>query len=267
MSSDDIYIWLGGSFSPPTLAHMNIAKIGAEYIANQYPTQKIYLYFVPVNDYYKKASVTCVNFANRFEMLKIAADALNKETEGTNITFDVSNIENVEGNKTKTSVRTWRSLELFREEYKANPENVYLMQGQDNIADILKGSWEKSYDLIFKSKLLCIPRTGGSTKEKLIEVINLETLIKTDTQFSDKTKEKIMDRVKIIDTIPNLISSSELRKQIRELLKIADPKILEYIFEKELYRTMDCEASKGGRRKLRKTRRSSLRLGKKTRRH
>ena len=267
MENNDIYIWLGGSFSPPTLAHMNIAKIGAEYIANQYPTQKIYLYFVPVNDYYKKASVTCVNFANRFEMLKIAADALNKETEGTNITFDVSNIENVEGNKTKTSVRTWRSLELFREEYKANPENVYLMQGQDNIADILKGSWEKSYDLIFKSKLLCIPRTGGSTKEKLIEVINLETLIKTDTQFSDKTKEKIMDRVKIIDTIPNLISSSELRKQIRELLKIADPKILEYIFEKELYRTMDCEASKGGRRKLRKTRRSSLRLGKKTRRH
>ena len=264
MENNDIYIWLGGSFSPPTLAHMNIAKIGAEYIANKNPDKNIHLYFIPVNDHYKKASVTCVNFANRFEMLKIAADALNEETEGTKIRFDVSNIENVEGNKTKTSVRTWRSLELFREEYKANPENVYLMQGQDNIADILKGSWEKSYDLIFKSKLLCIPRKEAKS---LSEVINLETLIKTDTQFSDKTKEKIMGRVEIIDTIPNLISSSELREQLRELLKIADPKILEYIFEKELYRTMACEASKGGRRKLRKTRRSSLRLGKKTRRH
>ena len=264
MSSDDIYIWLGGSFSPPTLAHMNIAKIGAEYIANQYPTQKIYLYFVPVNDYYKKASVTCVNFANRFEMLKIAADALNKETEGTNITFGVSDIENVEGKSMGKPVKTWRSLELFIEKYHANPENVYLMQGQDNIADILKGSWENSYDLIFKSKLLCIPRKEAKS---LSEVINLKDLKTKDTQFSGKTNEEIMGRVEIIDTIPNLISSSELREQLRKLLKIADPKILEYIFEKELYRTMDCEASNGGRRKLRKTRRSSLRLGKKTRRH
>jgi len=52
MGNNDIYIWLGGSFSPPTLAHMNIAKIGAEYIATQHPAQNIHLFFVPVNDYY-----------------------------------------------------------------------------------------------------------------------------------------------------------------------------------------------------------------------
>ena len=273
MENNDIYIWLGGSFSPPTLAHMNIAKIGAEYIANKNPDKNIHLYFIPVNDHYNKASVKCVNFANRSQMLMIAADALNKETADTKIMFGVSDIEYVEGKSREKPVKTWKSLELFIKEYNANPENVYLMQGQDNIAGILKGSWENSYDLIFKSKLLCIPRKEAKS---LSEVINLKDLKTKDSQFNDKTEKDIMGRVEIIDTIPNLISSSELRKQIREsesetnekLLEIADPKILEYIFKNKLYRTMDCEEPpKGGRRKLRKTRRSSLRLGKKTRRH
>ncbi len=274
MENNHIYIWLGGSFSPPTLAHMNIAKIGAEYIARQHPDKKIHLYFVPVNDHYKKESVTCVHFSDRLEMLKIAANALN---EGSNITFGVSDIEAVEGETTNQSVKTWRSLELLINEHHAKPENVYLMQGQDNIAGILKGSWENPYALIFKSKLLCIPRTEGSTEKELIEIINLETLRNKDNQFNYKTEQTIMERVEIIDTIPSLTSSSELRKQIREsesetdekLLKIAHPEILKYIWNNKLYKELKCEAPPkgGGRRKLRKTRRSSVRRGKKTRRH
>jgi nicotinic acid mononucleotide adenylyltransferase len=243
---------------------MNIAKIGAEYIARQHPDKKIHLYFVPVNDYYEKASVKCVKFSDRFKMLKIAADALNEE--GSKITFDVSDIEAVEGETTNQSVKTWRSLELLINEHHANPENVYLMQGQDNIAGILKGSWEKPYDLIFKSKLLCIPREGAPL---LSQMIYLDTLKNKDSQFNYKTKEAIMERVKIIDTIPSLISSSELREEIRKLLKIAHPEILKYIWNNKLYKELKCEAPPkgGGRRKLRKTRRSSVRRGKKTRRH
>jgi nicotinic acid mononucleotide adenylyltransferase len=288
---DDIYIWLGGSFSPPTIAHIAIAELVGTKLSEENPDKRINVFFVPVNDYYNKKSVKCVSAADRVQMLYEAATFLN-EKHLPNINFYVSRHEILKAETDKDSqwyhkeVKTYDSIKQFVENYGANPENVYLMQGQDNIEGILAGKWVYSHDLIFKSKLICVPRAAANnvvnaTRAALRSKLNMEKLNapeSTQTPDSSQPPKSAMDalaRVTILDTVPRLVSSTDLRKTIRtwyrksannarnlntwtantgilNSTKTSTIKpILDYILEKRLYENEEaCETqqAKGGRR-------------------
>ena len=293
---DDIYIWLGGSFSPPTIAHIAIAELVGTKLSEENPDRRINVFFVPVNDYYNKKSVKCVSAEDRVQMLYEAATFLN-EKHLPNINFYVSRHEILKAETDKDSpwyhkeVKTYESIKQFTENYGADPENVYLLQGQDNIEGILAGKWVYSHDLIFKSKLICVPRAAANnvvnaTRAALRSKVNISKLNAPEsTQTPDPTQppksaSDVLARITILDTVPRLVSSTDLRKTIRTWYRksannvrnlntwttntgILDSNktstikpILDYILEKRLYEDETaCETQDkphGGRRTTRK---------------
>jgi nicotinic acid mononucleotide adenylyltransferase len=293
---DDIYIWLGGSFSPPTIAHISIAELVGTKLSEENPDRRINVFFVPVNDYYNKKSVKCVSGTDRVQMLYEAATFLN-EKHLSNINFYVSRHEILKAEADKAGpwyhkeVKTYDSIKQFVENYGANPENVYLLQGQDNIEGILAGKWVYSHDLIFKSKLICVPRAlannvVNATRAALRSKLNMAKLNAPEsTQTPDparppKSAEDALARITILDTVPRIVSSTDLRKTIRTWYRKSTNNvrnlntwttntgilnstktstikpILDYILEKRLYEDeAACETQdkpKGGRRSTRK---------------
>lgn len=266
---EDIFIWLGGSFSPPTNAHLNIAEMVGIFMRNK-TGKRVRLFFVPVNDYYTKPSVLCVAGPehHRIHMLRLATDYLNSR-RNENLLFDVDDIEFTEGENTKKPIKTVDSVTIFTKKHNANPDNVYIMQGQDNIAAILAGKWHGTEALVFNSKLLCIPREAvegkdivQATKDSLRKQIDV-------SKFTNKTEEEIMNRITILDTVPKLDSSTDLRKFIRQgNFHLVKEKTIEpisaYIEHKGLYKDIICETAKqGGKRKKTLRRRNRRRISRK----
>ena len=89
--AEDAFVWMGGSYSPPTIAHIEMAALVGSKVAST-SGLRTHVFFVPVNDYYKKKSVNCVTFADRFHMLQLACDELNGRGIH-NVFFHVSDYE------------------------------------------------------------------------------------------------------------------------------------------------------------------------------
>jgi hypothetical protein len=67
---DNIYIYYGGSFSPITIAHLNMALYAINTILTLFSgddKKKIIFYFVPTPTVYDKGSVStkCISYENR----------------------------------------------------------------------------------------------------------------------------------------------------------------------------------------------------------
>jgi len=291
--ADDLYIWMGGSFSPPTIAHIEIAALVGEKLSQDNPDKRVNVFFVPVNDNYKKDSVVCVTANDRVAMLHEAAQYLN-EKHIPNVNFYVSLYEIIKGatqgewfNK---EIKTYESIKQFTEYFGAPSDNIYLMQGQDNTEGIVAGKWTYSYDLLFNAKIICIPRTAANnivnaTRTDLQSKVNLAKLNAPEsTQTPDAarppiTASDVLERITILEVVPRLVSSTDLRKTIRTWYRKSANNvrnrnawsnnagvlnrsktstikpILDYILERRLYEDeVGCETKKGGRR-TRKTNR------------
>jgi nicotinate-nucleotide adenylyltransferase len=134
----------GGSFNPPTNAHLALA----EQIINDYDVEKVL--FMPVGDLYPKKDLIPAEF--RVKMLE--------EVCKENDKFEVSRIE-VDSEKCLSTIET---LEILRRTY-PNQE-IWFVLGTDNLSQI--HHWDRYEDIVTHFKLLVLER-GEDRASDIIE--------------------------------------------------------------------------------------------------
>ena len=133
--------FFGGSFNPPTYAHLEVAKTAIR----QLNLDKVF--FVPVGNLYKKQDLADEN--KRFKMLKLISN--NK--------VDVLPIE-LNLNK---NLNTAEALELINNNYQDGEK--YFIMGGDNIEKL--STWQNPEKCLKGNKFIAIER--GKNLEKVIQ--------------------------------------------------------------------------------------------------
>lgn len=192
--------FFGGSFNPPTYAHINIAKMSIE----KFNLDAVY--FVPVGNLYNKPSLIDEN--NRYKMLELICD-------------DKIKVENIELGR-KEPLNTLQAFELIEQKYK-NTENYYIM-GADNFEKL--PTWKNAKELIENYKYIIFERNGSNSKS----MIDTHDLLK---QNRDNFKFLSVEQY-------SNVSSGIIRKLIQnqnyeECEKYTRPEIVKYIKENKLY--------------------------------
>ena len=178
MSEEILVALVGGSFSPPTNAHVDvIIAIGAK-LKELSPEEQVYVYITPVSQAYNKRSIKCILLENRRALMAAFIEAIQKKApEG------VSFILNEYEMKSEIPVITADSLTSLKTRLESeNPEKIiklYLAQGQDNIEQILRRKWSKP-DILDTYPLLMFPRGDGGFSanvkgnERIKDIITIE---------------------------------------------------------------------------------------------
>lgn len=193
------YGFFGGSFNPPTNAHIYLAeKVITEVKLNK-------LFFVPVGNYYPKIGL--IDEKHRYEMLKIICNKNEK--------LDVLDIE-LGINKNLKAIDAFK---LIKEKY--SNDDLYYIMGADNLAQISK--WKDAEKLIKNFKFVILKRDGYF----IDEIVNENTILC-----------KYKNNFKIIDNIDYAgISSTDVRNKLKLNINKTDiPETLrEYIKDNKLY--------------------------------
>lgn len=192
--------FFGGSFNPPTYAHINIAKMSIE----KFNLDAVY--FVPVGNLYNKPSLIDENY--RYKMLELICD-------------DKIKVESIELGR-KEPLNTLQAFELIEQKYK-NTENYYIM-GADNFEKL--PTWKNAKELIENYKYIIFERNGSNSKS----MIDAQELLK---QNRDNFKFLSVEQY-------SNVSSGIIRKLIQnqnyeECEKYTRPEIVKYIKENKLY--------------------------------
>lgn len=192
--------FFGGSFNPPTYAHINVAKMSIE----KFNLDAVY--FVPVGNLYNKPSLIDENY--RYKMLELICD-------------DKIKVESIELGR-KEPLNTLQAFELIEQKYK-NTENYYIM-GADNFEKL--PTWKNAKELIENYKYIIFERNGSNSKS----MIDTHGLLK---QNRDNFKFLSVEQY-------SNVSSGIIRKFIQnqnyeECEKYTRPEIVKYIKENKLY--------------------------------
>ena len=192
--------FFGGSFNPPTYAHINVAKMSIE----KFNLDAVY--FVPVGNLYNKPSLIDENY--RYKMLELICD-------------DKIMVENIELGR-KQTLNTLQAFELIEQKYKST-ENYYIM-GADNFEKL--PTWKNAKELIENYKYIIFERNGSNSKS----MIDAQELLK---QNRDNFKFLSVEQY-------SNVSSGIIRKLIQnqnyeECEKYTRPEIVKYIKENKLY--------------------------------
>lgn len=160
--------FFGGSFNPPTIAHYNLINQALK----QYNFDKVF--FVPVNDYYKKANL--ISIEKRIEMLNLLC------TNNPNI--DVLDIE-------KQINKKLDAIDIFKIiEEKYNHNEIFFFIGEDNYKKM--HNW-KNYDELQKYQYIVFQRDDKEElqikQENTIYMKNSENLKISSTRNKRKTKK------------------------------------------------------------------------------
>lgn len=126
--------FFGGTFNPPTTAHIELAKK----IIQECKIDRVV--FVPVNDLYKKDKM--VKSEHRINMLKIAC----KDNTG----LEVSDIE------TRNQIE-YNAIDIFRiirKQYKN--DEIFFIMGTDNLTKL--PNWKEKEELIKEFKYIILDR-------------------------------------------------------------------------------------------------------------
>jgi len=190
----------GGSFNPPTIAHINLAK---EILKKVDDVEKVI--FVPVSTKYNKKGLAPDE--TRFSMLQKICE----KEEG----LEVSNIE-LDSPKQPYTIETLKTLQ------KQNPEKeIYFILGTDNLKEL--HTWYKAEELLKKFKILVLKRDNDNIEE-IIEknsllskyrnqLVNLKS-IKTIDLSASHVREKIQKGEKITGLV-----SKEIEKEVKKICK------------------------------------------------
>ena len=192
--------FFGGSFNPPTHAHINIAKMSIE----KFNLDAVY--FVPVGNLYNKPSLIDENY--RYKMLKLICD-------------DKIKVESIELGR-KEPLNTLQAFELIEQKYK-NTENYYIM-GADNFEKL--PTWKNAKELIENYKYIIFERNGSNSKS----LIDTQELLKQNRDnFNFLNVEQYSNVSSGI--IRNLIQN----ENYKECEEYTRPEIVQYIKENKLY--------------------------------
>lgn len=165
----------GGSFNPPHLMHLNIAK---DLLRLKYLDKVI---FVPTGNKYSKDDLIDIKY--RIEMLKIMT-----------ISYDdmiVSDYENQD-----RVVYTYETLDYFKKKYLGS--EIYFILGADNLKQI--SNWKNSEYILSNYKLLVINRGDDKIEVKdnvvVMDILNNDissTFIRSNIDNDDIIK-KYLDK-------------------------------------------------------------------------
>ena len=168
--------FFGGSFNPPTIAHVNLCKEAIEKCG----LDKIYI--VPVSDMYKKKNLSPYKF--RSKMLEIAL----KDVKN----IEVSNIEE----RLERNICAVEAFEIIENIYPN--DDIYFLMGMDNYKKI--DSW-KEYEKLKKYKYIVFERENDEVPK------NIET---QETIFIFAKNVKNISSTKVRELILNGENTSHL---------------------------------------------------------
>jgi nicotinate (nicotinamide) nucleotide adenylyltransferase len=231
---------MGGSFSPPTMAHFEALQAAVQRVSGMYPTQHIKGLFVPVSIHYNKESVKAVSEEDRIAMLEMGTKWLNAYRLSPDLEYAVSTHEMEAGR----AVPTIESLEILKAK---DPSGTYFLAlGQDNLESLLAGKWKRSQDLVNLVRILYFVRPDATK-------INSKTNVKN---FPKDVRPAFP--LEKIEFDAASISSTRLRKALQgaeDPKYLTRPDIIDYIREKKLYGVKGGGGKRsGGKRKTRRHR-------------
>lgn len=187
--------FFGGSFNPPTNAHINLAKK----VVRNCSLDKVI--FVPMSDFYVKEGLAKAE--DRLNMLKIVC---NEHQE-----LDISDLE-VKLNKKMDTIDAFRLIEKNFQ----NVERFFIM-GADNFIQIL--NWKESQELISKYKYIILKRAN----------IDIEKFINENLKEYRKNIQIIENNEYKED------SSTKFRRDKSASEQIVPKEVFRYIEENKIY--------------------------------
>ena len=197
----DRIVIFGGTFNPPTRAHLDIATEALYYL----DAEKVL--FVPVSDLYKKDDVE-ISY-HRVNMLNLAIGNFRR------LEIDFTEVDAV------ALTYTYETVEKIKSRYQ--DKELFLLIGADNLEDFK--NWKNQRSIMENCSLLVVNRNNSSI-DKIIE--SNEIL----TEFKDKTIEAPIEEIEISSTeVRNRIASGELEG----LENLVDKEVIDYIIENKLY--------------------------------
>lgn len=191
----------GGSFNPPTKAHIKMIKT----VENLNYISKVIV--LPVGDFYKKDELVSVK--DRIDMLNTVFKNMDN--------FIISDLE---ANSNK-QLRTLESLRLINKEYPQS--DIAFVMGADNLLDIK--NWYKYEEILSEFSFIVFDRDD----------LNVMDIIKGDSILSKYRHKFFIESLKVDEGI----SSSKVRELIKMNKSYAnylECNIYKYIEENKLYR-------------------------------
>ena len=191
--------FFGGSFNPPTNAHVNLAKK----VLEECKLDKVI--FVPIGDFHTKNEL--LPSKERYNMLKLVCENLKD--------IEVSDIE-VGIEKKLYAIDAFR---LIEENFKDT--NIFFIMGADNFINITK--WKEFETLISKYKYIILDR----------ENIDIEDFIKSKLKKYENNFKVIQNEHH------KACSSSKFRKMLKEkderAKDIIPKEVYDYIIENDIF--------------------------------
>ena len=197
----DRIIIFGGTFNPPTRAHLDIATEALYYL----DAEKVL--FVPVSDLYKKDDVE-ISY-HRVNMLNLAIGNFRR------LEIDFTEVDAV------ALTYTYETVEKIKSRYQ--DKELFLLIGADNLEDFK--NWKNQRSIMENCSLLVVNRNNSS----IDEIIESNEIL---TEFKDKIIEAPIEEIEISSTeVRNRIASNELEG----LENLVDKEVIDYIVENKLY--------------------------------
>ena len=197
----DRIVIFGGTFNPPTRAHLDIATEALYYL----DAEKVL--FVPVSDLYKKDDVE-ISY-HRVNMLNLAIGNFRR------LEIDFTEVDSVK------LTYTYETVEKIKSQYQ--DKELFLLIGADNLEDFK--NWKNQRSIMENCSLLVVNRNNSS----IDEIIESNEIL---TEFKDKIIEAPIEEIEISSTkVRNRIASGELEG----LENLVDKEVIDYIIENKLY--------------------------------
>ena len=176
----------GGSFNPPHLMHLNIAK---DLLRLKYLDKVI---FVPTGNKYSKDDLIDIKY--RLEMLKIMTKYYDDM-----IVSDYENQNRV--------IYTYETLDYFKKKYLGS--EIYFILGADNLKQI--SNWKNSEYILSNYKLLVINRDDDKIEVK-------DNVVVTDILNNDISSTFIRNNINKNDIIKRYLNKDVLEYIRKEIL-------------------------------------------------
>ena len=197
----DRIVIFGGTFNPPTRAHLDIATEALYYL----DAEKVL--FVPVSDLYKKNDVE-ISY-HRVNMLNLAIGNFRR------LEIDFTEVDAV------ALTHTYETVEKIKSRYQ--DKELFLLIGADDLENFK--NWENQRSIMENCSLLVVNRNNSS----IDEIIESNEIL---TEFKDKIIEAPIEEIEISSTeVRNRIASGELEG----LENLVDKEVIDYIIENKLY--------------------------------
>ena len=197
----DRIVIFGGTFNPPTRAHLDIATEALYYL----DAEKVL--FIPVSDLYKKDDVE-ISY-HRVNMLNLAIGNFRR------LEIDFTEVDSVK------LTYTYETIEKIKSQYQ--DKELFLLIGADNLEDFK--NWKNQRSIMENCSLLVVNRNNSS----IDEIIESNEIL---TEFKDKIIEAPIEEIEISSTeVRNRIASGELEG----LENLVDKEVIDYIIENKLY--------------------------------